>query len=98
MSHKNIVRAWKDAEYRSTLSDTERAQLPANPAGDLEIMAEFGPEMLVAGASSFWCTCLSECQSINVPCDMTGRIECSISFICMLPDTTPIRPFSTLES
>lgn len=39
MSHFNIVRAWKDEEYRLSLSDAERAALPANPAGMIELTA-----------------------------------------------------------
>jgi mersacidin/lichenicidin family type 2 lantibiotic len=34
----DIVRAWKDAEYRKNLSDVQRAQLPTNPAGLVELM------------------------------------------------------------
>lgn len=37
MSKKNIIRAWKDAEYRASLSDAERAMLPENPAGAIEM-------------------------------------------------------------
>ncbi|HSS50585.1 MAG TPA: mersacidin/lichenicidin family type 2 lantibiotic [Thermoanaerobaculia bacterium] len=33
--HKNIdvVRAWRDEEYRNGLTEQERASLPENPAG-----------------------------------------------------------------
>lgn len=37
MSNQKIIRAWKDAEYRASLSDAERAQLPANPAGTVDL-------------------------------------------------------------
>jgi mersacidin/lichenicidin family type 2 lantibiotic len=37
MSTKNIIRAWKDPVYRSSLSDAERAALPAHPAGAIEL-------------------------------------------------------------
>jgi mersacidin/lichenicidin family type 2 lantibiotic len=37
MSHRDIIRAWKDSEFRSSLSDAERAMLPANPAGSIEL-------------------------------------------------------------
>jgi mersacidin/lichenicidin family type 2 lantibiotic len=37
MSHRDIIRAWKDAEFRSSLSEAERAMLPANPAGAIEL-------------------------------------------------------------
>jgi len=33
----NIVRAWKDAAYRQSLSAQEQAMLPANPAGEIEL-------------------------------------------------------------
>ena len=37
MSKKNIIRAWKDPVYRNSLSENERAALPPNPAGAIEI-------------------------------------------------------------
>ena len=37
MSNINIVRAWKDSAYRNSLSEAERAALPANPAGSVEL-------------------------------------------------------------
>ncbi|GHO92773.1 hypothetical protein KSF_028210 [Reticulibacter mediterranei] len=33
----DIIRAWKDEEYRNSLSSEELAMLPANPAGALEL-------------------------------------------------------------
>jgi mersacidin/lichenicidin family type 2 lantibiotic len=37
MSKIDIVRAWKDEEYRSSLSEAQRAELPDNPAGLIEL-------------------------------------------------------------
>ena len=37
MSNVDIIRAWKDEEYRNSLSEAERAQLPGNPAGAIEL-------------------------------------------------------------
>jgi mersacidin/lichenicidin family type 2 lantibiotic len=37
MSKCNVIRAWKDPAYRNSLSQAERAALPANPAGAIEI-------------------------------------------------------------
>jgi mersacidin/lichenicidin family type 2 lantibiotic len=37
MSRLNIIRAWKDPEYRASLTDGERAILPENPAGSILI-------------------------------------------------------------
>jgi mersacidin/lichenicidin family type 2 lantibiotic len=33
----DIIRAWKDPEYRRNLSESERATLPAHPAGIVEL-------------------------------------------------------------
>jgi mersacidin/lichenicidin family type 2 lantibiotic len=33
MKKVDVVRAWRDEEYRNSLTDEERASLPENPAG-----------------------------------------------------------------
>jgi len=33
----DIVRAWKDQNYRASLSEEQLSQLPAHPAGELEL-------------------------------------------------------------
>ncbi|GCE07982.1 mersacidin/lichenicidin family type 2 lantibiotic [Dictyobacter aurantiacus] len=33
----DIARAWKDAQYAESLSSEERAQLPQNPVGSVEL-------------------------------------------------------------
>ena len=49
MTVKDIVRAWRDPLFRSSLSETDRAQLPENPAGMIEL---HGTALdVVAGAS-----------------------------------------------
>jgi mersacidin/lichenicidin family type 2 lantibiotic len=37
MSQVNVIRAWKDQEYRLSLSAAERALLPDDPAGAIEL-------------------------------------------------------------
>lgn len=37
MDSMNIIRAWKDNEYRTSLSEAEKALLPAHPAGLVEL-------------------------------------------------------------
>jgi mersacidin/lichenicidin family type 2 lantibiotic len=37
MTKLDIIRAWKDEEYRFSLSESDRALLPADPAGVLEL-------------------------------------------------------------
>ncbi len=40
MSNDHIARAWKDEEYRNSLSAEERAALPENPAGAIELNSD----------------------------------------------------------
>jgi mersacidin/lichenicidin family type 2 lantibiotic len=50
MSIQTIIRAWKDAEFRASLSQAERAALPANPAG----VVELSDAELQQAAGGFW--------------------------------------------
>ena len=61
MSNRNIIRAWKDLGYRSTLTATELAALPAHPAGAVEISGEESGKL--AGGMQFMrptdiCSCM----------------------------------------
>ena len=51
MSRENVIRAWKDPEYRASLSSAERSALPEHPAG----LVELEPVELnrVAGGASY---------------------------------------------
>jgi mersacidin/lichenicidin family type 2 lantibiotic len=40
VSEEDIIRAWNDEEYRSKLSDEDKAKLPPNPAGEVELTDE----------------------------------------------------------
>ena len=56
MNNVDVIRAWKDEEYRLSLSDAERAQLPAHPAGLVELQdAEL--DQAAGGAVTDWITC-----------------------------------------
>lgn len=40
MTHEQIIRAWKDEDYRLGLSPSELSALPQNPAGVVELLPE----------------------------------------------------------
>jgi mersacidin/lichenicidin family type 2 lantibiotic len=67
MSSEKIIRAWKDLEYRLSLSAAERAQLPDHPAGLVGLTAkELSPVaggFLPAGAGAHPCLTVN-CASI----------------------------------
>jgi mersacidin/lichenicidin family type 2 lantibiotic len=48
MSNIDIIRAWKDENYRNSLSDEQRSQLPQNPAGIIDLSEE-DMESIVGG-------------------------------------------------
>lgn len=48
MSNVDIVRAWKDAGYRRSLSAEQLQLLPSNPAGPTQLSDD---ELMVAGGS-----------------------------------------------
>ena len=37
MSHTEIIRAWKDLNYRSSMGEAALAMLPSHPAGRVEL-------------------------------------------------------------
>jgi mersacidin/lichenicidin family type 2 lantibiotic len=68
MKQEQIIRAWKDEDYRLSLSETELSALPENPAGLIELaddrLAEANggtwPEVLVGisiGIASWYASC-----------------------------------------
>jgi mersacidin/lichenicidin family type 2 lantibiotic len=61
MKANHVIRAWKDEEYRLSLSEAERTSLPDHPAGSVELSDEqLG---VVAGGVTIWIT--SACCSIS---------------------------------
>ncbi|MET8454231.1 mersacidin/lichenicidin family type 2 lantibiotic [Streptomyces sp. NPDC005209] len=53
----NPVKAWKEPEYRDSLSEAEQASLPPNPAGLVSLTHRQLGE--VAGATSAVCATIS---------------------------------------
>ncbi len=37
MSENDIIRAWKDEDYRNSLTEEQKERLPENPAGLIEL-------------------------------------------------------------
>jgi mersacidin/lichenicidin family type 2 lantibiotic len=60
MSSINIVRAWKDAEYRESLSREQLALLPENPAGMIELNID-ELELVSGGLRAVSCNCCCPC-------------------------------------
>jgi len=86
MSNIDIIRAWKDEEYRHSLSEEQRSQLPENPAGSLEL-ADQEMQNLVGGAAkslkngsqplqlSLW-SIVANCKNISQAMSSTSTCCC----------------------
>ena len=73
MSIAKIIRAWEDPEYRKSLSEEERAMLPENPVGQIELTEDELTEVMGAAQSgnSFGCntkTCVTTRGNSRNPC------------------------------
>jgi mersacidin/lichenicidin family type 2 lantibiotic len=64
MSNINIIRAWKDADYRRSLTDEQRARLPPHPSGAIEFRVQEFHEVFHPSNG----TCFSPCRK----CFSTG--------------------------
>ncbi len=79
ISDIDVVRAWKDEEYRSSLTEAQRAQLPENPAGMIELTDEALNEVVGGEGITQWLRCgrvwtiTAEC---GCPGSLTGRCRC----------------------
>ncbi|KAB8331082.1 mersacidin/lichenicidin family type 2 lantibiotic [Scytonema tolypothrichoides VB-61278] len=49
----DIIRAWKDEDYRNSLSEEQRSQFPQNPAGMIELSDDDMGS--VVGGGSYLC-------------------------------------------
>lgn len=64
MSTQNIIRAWKDESYRSSLSEAERAALPPNPAGVIAVSI-VKPDQSIFGSTLVHCLTWIECSQLK---------------------------------
>lgn len=87
MSNVDIIRAWKDEEYRSSLTEAQRSQLPENPAGAIELTDEELSSVhggvsdlgLGGGPSTFGEGLLEFTNSVDIP--SFGEPSCAVPFI-----------------
>ena len=69
MCNPEIIRAWKDEDYRMSLSEAERRMLPTNPAGLNEIsdgelgLVAGGEQYLPVMSFQFFCSWVGGCNS-----------------------------------
>jgi mersacidin/lichenicidin family type 2 lantibiotic len=69
MPRLDVIRAWKDEQYRLSLSEAERALLPEHPAGVIEL-TDGALDDAVGGTyvGSNYCTHLATCGTMRCYC------------------------------
>ena len=93
MSSSNVIRAWKDEDYRLSLSEAERAKLPENPAGLIELSDE---DLSDATGATTTTACLSVITAVTVlascsgNCDTVFRGTCGAYTVGCCPEPPPV--------
>ncbi|MEQ9671399.1 mersacidin/lichenicidin family type 2 lantibiotic [Coleofasciculus sp. G2-EDA-02] len=77
MSNIDIIRAWKDTDYRESLSEAEKAQLPENPAGLIELADEEMSSM-AGGALNVLAQGTSHEETCHTDCEHCGETTLSL--------------------
>lgn len=83
----DIVRAWKDEEYRLSLGDAQLSSLPASPVGEIELSdadleAVYGGGGSGRGGNSHDCHNNSNgCSGVCVSFQCNSFV-CSFAFFC----------------
>lgn len=67
MSKIDVIRAWKDEEYRLSLTEAQRAALPANPAGAIEL-TEAELSAVAGGATTALCSASTSTSCKVISC------------------------------
>ena len=59
MSNFDIIRAWKDEDYRNSLTEEQKNQLPENPAGVIDMSDKEMESLNGASFASWLCNCVN---------------------------------------
>jgi mersacidin/lichenicidin family type 2 lantibiotic len=79
MSNQDIIRAWKDENYRLSLSREEQELLPANPAGTIELSDEL-LDQVVGGLDDP--SAVNSCHASCIASACLGCIVQSFAGLC----------------
>lgn len=85
MSKESIIKAWKNPEYRKSLSASQRASLPPNPAGAMAL-SDDELERAVGGASIIHISCFCTFSGDDCP----KYTEIDYGGACTVPCTTSL--------
>ena len=82
MKTNDIIRAWRDAEFMNSLSAEERAMLPANPAGDVELNDD---DLANVNGGGFTTLCppteMRGCAGFTALCTVPTLLLCTPTYV-----------------
>ncbi len=78
MSNIDVIRAWKDEEYRNSLTSDQLAALPENPAGLVEL--EDSDLLNVDGGTSVPCAIVTSAISFILTDGLSCSVNCATVF------------------
>lgn len=67
MKKKEVIRAWLDEEYRSSLADDQKAAMPSHPAGYMDVDDEILSKIAGGCAPTTISTSCVSCQHCHCP-------------------------------
>ena len=65
MSKADIIRAWRDTEYRQSLSEGDRALIPSHPAGATEVRKDSSKTKVPVSPFSIYYSCYWICDIVT---------------------------------
>lgn len=77
MSHENIIRTWKDEEYRMRLREEDRPQIPENPVGLIEL-TDSELELVGGGYDAYLSEVVEEIRT-GCQCETSGVYTCVVT-------------------
>jgi mersacidin/lichenicidin family type 2 lantibiotic len=84
MRKETVIRAWKDVAFRSSLSATDRALVPAHPAGVIDL-SDDQLELVVGGLAAQTGTGSPNCVCLRTITAQSGGGTCN----CVCPEPAP---------
>ena len=73
MNKENIIRAWKDRDFRNSLTEDELNSLPSNPAGMIDIS---DAELEMANGGNQAAITTPVCVTVTIGLGVTKLISC----------------------
>lgn len=87
MSHEDIIRAWKDEEYWSSLSDEQQAQLLENSAGITELSNQ-AMQHIGSGLFKTKVACRHNTAQVNMLTNITRTVKSHLTLLAFLLGST----------